>query len=531
MQEVTFSKTFRDGVLKGINTVADPVLTTMGPEGLAVLIKDDRGQKWTLDGVSVARSIKKLPNEIEDIGATLIKDIAEEVNRLVGDATSTACALTKSLSNTGLTGVENNLKARTIKRGFEIGAEIIIEELKKMSKPVKTKKQMSDVATISSRDRVIGDVIAEIYSKVGPEGLITVEVSNTIGTHYEIVPGTEIDSGWASPWFINNLGKLQAEVKNPYVFLTTRTLTETEDVVNLLEKINDTEEKSLVIVAEDIKGQALETLIKNKVEGGMPIIAIKCPGIGDDKPEFLEDLAVLTGAKVLIDTDSVTPETVDFDYLGRCAKVISKNNGTRFVNGKGKKSKVKKRLEIIKDLLNSEKVSYRRIMLQKRHARLMGGVAILYTGSVSSDESAEKVDRIEDAINNTKSAIQEGIVPGGGFSLIKASKVLDKYIDLSGSDFSYRYGLQAIKDAIRLPAEQILKNAGYSADIVLSNPKVFHKDTVWNSATGKFCSAFKDGVVDALKAERTAIEQVVSKVGLFLVTGAGVTNIKEDDRK
>ena len=530
MQQVTFSKELRERIMKGIETVADPVLITMGPSGLAVMIKDEFGTRWTLDGVSVARSIKKLKDEREDAGATLVKTIAETVNTEVGDATSTACALTKSLANTGMTGVENKLNARMIKRGYEYGADIILEELKKLSRPVKTKKQMSDVATISSRDRVIGDVIAEIYSKVGPEGLINVEESNTIGTHYELVPGTEIDSGWVSPWFITNISKLQAEVLNPYIFLTTRTLSEGEDVINLLEKVNSTQSKALVIVAEDIKGEALVTLIRNKKEGSMKIIAVKCPGIGNDKPEFLEDLAILTGAKVLTDTDDVTPETVDFDYLGSCAKVVSGKMSTRFVDGKGNKRKLKPRLNIIKDLLQAEKVPYRKVMLQKRHARLLGGVAILYTGSVSSEESSEKADRIEDAINNTKSAIQEGIVPGGGFALIKASKELDKYIS-AASDFSYRFGLEALRDAVKLPAQQILKNAGYSSEVILSDPKILKGDTVWNSATGNFCSAFKEGVVDAFKAERVALEQVVSKVGLFLVTGAGVTDIKEDEGK
>lgn len=529
MQEITFDKIAREKLKAGVDKVASAVRITMGPKGRVVVIE---GQEtvFTLDGVTVAQSIRELPDPIENMGANLVKSVAQKTNNEVGDSTTTATVLTQALLEEGLIGIENKLDPLIIKEAYETGSKIVISELRKHSRPVKNKQQMSDVATISSRDREIGNTIAEIYSELGPEALISVEESKTIGTHYEFVQGTQIDSGWLSPYFITNQDRSEAIVENPYVLLTTRQIMTANDIIPLLEKVYESESKSLVIVAKGFENEVLITLLKNKVTGTLKLLALKAPGLDEDQMSFLEDLAVLTDTDVLTENMDTQLSDVELKDLGRCKRIVSTKTFTRIINGAGTKSQIKKRLSVLKGMISHEKYQYRKDMLQQRYSRLSGGVAVIYTGSVSEIESKEKRYRIEDAVNSTKCAIEEGIVIGGGMALLNAARALLPHIK-NEHNLSRRTGFSSLFIALAHPAYQILINAGHKADIVINKIEELNDPSIgFDSKTGDQTNMFHSGIIDPLKAERVALENSVSAVGMVLITGAVVNNIKEEKK-
>jgi chaperonin GroEL len=526
MQNITFSKEARARMQVGANTVADPVRITMGPKGKMVMIERLGGEpEFTLDGVSVAESIKELKGDVENMAAKKIKKIARKINDLVGDATSTGTTFSQALLNEGLLGVEIGLDAHLIRKAYSDGAEIIIAELKRVSKKVKTKKQMSDIATVSCRDRVMGDIISEIYSKIGAEGHIDVELSTTMDTGYEMVPGTRLEQGWLSPFFITNWDKKESILNNAHVLVTTQTLVEAMDVIPLISMVNETEEKSLIIIAEDVQADALEMLVKNHLAKKVTTMVIRAPGHGELKTQLLQDIAVLTGATVIADKAGSRVEDVSLGMLGKCGKVVTTRSKTVFINGRGSKSGMKKYLKSIKSEIQSEDHVQRKGMLEKRYSSLSGGIAVLRVGYFSDSEVREKLDRIEDAVNATKYGIQEGVVPGGGFASLKASKLLDGLI-IATNNHSYRFGLEALQRAIAQPAIQILENAGHKADIILSEINSGRKKG-FDANIGEYCDMFAAGIIDPLKAARVCLELSTLEIGHFLVTGAVVANERE----
>lgn len=533
MQKITFNKDARDKLQLGVNTVADTVKITMGPLGKLVVI-GTKDPEFTLDGVTVAHSIREIEDPVENIGASLVKMVSKKINDIVGDGTSTGTVLCQELLAQGLTGIENKLTAMRVKQAFEDGSKVIIDELRRMSVPVRTKREMSNVATISSRDRGLGDIIAEIYYKLGPDGLVEVEESKTLGESYEIVQGMQIDSGWVSPYLITNPDRSEAVVERPFVFITTEVLSDAQTLIPLLEAIHETESKSLIIIADDVEGEALLFLLRNKVMGKIKLSIIKAPGYGENKIDYLEDIGILTGAPVFSDSsdqkiEDIKPRSDLSSFLGRCGKIVSNKNKTIIIDGKGKKSAILARIKLLKNECNDSN-GIKKAVLERRFARLSGGVAIIRTGSLSETESKEKLYRIEDAVNATKSAIQEGVVIGGGLAFVKASKVLDPIIKLA-TDHSYRFGLEALKDAIQKPAKQILLNAGYQPELIID---AMHKmsernrNLGFNSLNGTYCDMIKEGVIDPLKVERVALENVVSMIGMFLITGAVIWSEKEE---
>ena len=528
-QDIIFNKEARAKLQTGVDKVANAVRITMGPKGKVVVIK--KGDPiFTLDGVTVAESVMELKDEVENMGASLIKSVAKKTNDGAGDGTTTGTLLGQSLLKAGLKGVENNLDAIVIKKAYEDGSRVIMDELKNMARPVKTEKEMSDIATISSRDREIGDIIATIYKKIGVDGLIVTEESKVIGTSYEILQGTQIDNGWISPYFITHFDRKERAIEDPYVLVTTQSLSTNDEVVAMLNMVYETDKKSLVVVAEDVSGEALATMVKNKMMGIMKILVVKAPGHGEHKQQYLEDIATLTGAEIISEKTGTKVQDMKLEQMGRCGKVVANKTRTMFVDGKGKKSEVNKRLAVLKKEIKEEESDYKRQVVEKRYARLLGGVAVIRTGSISEAESKEKQYRIEDAVNSTKSAIQEGIVIGGGLALVKTVKVLNVMIS-KATDHSYRFGLEALREAIMSPSRQILENAGYQPDVILAEIDRKGANIGYNAGTGEYCDMFKVGVIDPVKVERVALENSVSVVGMFLITGAVVYDEKEEPIK
>lgn len=511
-QRVIFDAEARKKLLRGVNTVGDAVRITMGPKGRAVLIPKVQ-PVFTLDGVTVAKSIGNVEDPVEDMGVQLVKRVADRTNDEAGDGTTTATLLTQQLLNEGIRGVEQGMDPITLKRALEDAGKLVLEAVKKEKTEVKTEEQMAAVATISSREKEIGDTIAGLYYKLGKDGIITTEEVKTVGITSELVEGMQLDNGWSVPHFQTNVERGTATLEKPYILVTGQVINRNDDVVNLLNAIVQTDSKSLLIVAEDVAGEALATLVINKLKRVLNCLVVKAPGYGDSKRNHLEDIAAVTGAQFITEETGNRVETVTTEQLGRAERVVAYKNRTIIVGGKGDAKAIKERVAGIKNDLSKAETPFKKSILEKRLAKLNGKVAVVRVGDVTDEASREKQYRIEDAINATKSAIEEGVVEGGGMALYRAADVLQKAIDKE-KDPDYRFGLQIVQRAIRQPARQILENEGKNADVVLAQ-------------------AYKvpETVIDPFKVERVALELAISTVGLFLVTGAVVYDKAEKKAK
>jgi chaperonin GroEL len=508
LQKVIFDTQARKSLQKGVDTVANTVKGTMGHAGRAVLLPKATPQ-FTLDGVTVAQAIGKLLNPVEDMGAQLIKNVAQKTNDEAGDGTTTASVLLQALLTEGLRGIEAGIDPIILKGAFQEGSEIVLDVLKASAIPVKTKEQMKAIATISSRDPEIGEVIATIYDKIGKDGIITAEEVPMIGLDHEIVEGMQVDNGWMIPHFQTNMERGTAEIENPYILVTTQAIRTNADIVGILDQVTMTDSKSLIIIAEDIQGEALASMALNKIQGRMNTLVIKAPGYGDNKKAHLEDICAITGATLITEDVGLRVEEVTLEQCGRARRVVAHKNRSIIVGGKSDKKKVANQVASIKNELKDTASTYAKSNLERRLAKLKGGVAIIKVGDVTEEASREKQYRIEDAVNATKSAIEEGVVIGGGMALYEASKVLDKLINAT-SDQNYRFGIQALQKALQRPAQQILENEGREAKVVLAGDRKLPK-----------------GVIDPFKVERVALQQAVSVGGLFLITKAVVYNEEE----
>lgn len=521
----------RKKIKVGIDKVADTVKSTLGPKGRNVILDKGFGSPTiTNDGVSIAKEIE-LEDKFENIGADLIKEVASKTNDVAGDGTTTSTIITQALIREGLKFVETGLSPVGLRRGMEKAKSDIIEILKENSKPVSSKEEIAQVATISAESKEMGEMIARVMDEVGGDGVITVEESQTFGLEKEIVEGMKFDKGYISPYMITNVESQTAELKDTHILITDKKISSIQEVLPLLEKLAGMGKKELVIIAEDVDGEALTTLVLNKLRGSLNVLAIKAPEFGDNKKAILEDIAVLTGATVVSEEKGMDLKASDLSVLGLAQKVISEKDDTTIVGGKGKKKSITERIEQIKSLAEKADSSYEKEKLQKRAARLGGGVAVIRVGAATETELTYVKHKMEDALAATRAAVEEGIVAGGGVALAKSASTLgDKN---KHADYEFQAGYETLVRALSEPLKQIVLNAGKrSADVVLD--KVISEKSVhfgYDAAKDEFVpDMLKSGIIDPLKVTRTALENAVSVAAMLLTTEAVVTDLpqKED---
>jgi len=523
-KEIFFSDTARSGLFAGVGKLADAVKVTMGPRGRNVLIQRSYGAPHiTKDGVSVAREIE-LSDTLENMGAQLVKEVASNTADEAGDGTTTATVLAHAIFKEGLRNVTAGANPIEIKRGMDKACNAIIEELKAMSQEVQEKKEIAQVATISANsDETIGELIAEAMERVGKDGVITVEEAKGIEDELEVVEGMQFDRGYLSPYFVTNSEKMTCELDNPLLLLTDGKITSLKDLVPILEQIQQTG-RPLLIIADDLEGEALTTLVLNKLKGVLNITAVKAPGFGDRKKAMLNDIAILTDATLITDELGLTLEKVTLAELGQCSKVVIDKDNTVIVNGKGSPESVTARVNEIKAQMETTTSEYDKEKLQERLAKLSGGVAVIKVGASTETEMKEKKDRVDDALSATKAAVDEGIIIGGGSALIKAgSKVKLELVD------DQLIGAEIILRAITAPMKQIAINAGYDAGVVVD--KVMNNENPnigFNAATGEYVDMLETGIVDPLKVARVALLNATSVSSLLLTTEATISDIKEE---
>ena len=524
-KEIHFSDNARAGLFAGVSKLADTVKVTMGPRGRNVLIQKAYGAPHiTKDGVSVAREIE-LEDASENMGAQLVKEVASNTADEAGDGTTTATVLAHSIFKEGLRNITAGANPIEVKRGMDKATIAIIEELKAMSKEVKDKKEIAQVATISANsDETIGNLIAEAMERVGKDGVITVEEAKGIDDELEVVEGMQFDRGYLSPYFVTNPEKMTCELDNPLILLTDAKITSLKDLVPVLEQIQKTG-RPLVIIADDLEGEALATLVLNKLKGVLNITAVKAPGFGDRKKAMLNDIAILTGATLITDELGLTLEKVTLAELGQSSKIVIDKDNTVIVDGKGSAEAVEARVAEIKVQVENTTSEYDKEKLQERLAKLSGGVAVIKVGAATETEMKEKKDRVDDALSATKAAVDEGIVIGGGAALIKAGSKVN--LDLQDDQL---IGSEIILRAIQAPMKQISMNAGYDAGVVVD--KVMNADTNnlgFNAATGEYVDMLEAGIIDPLKVARVALLNATSVSSLLLTTEATISDIKEPD--
>ncbi|WP_134043366.1 chaperonin GroEL [Helicobacter pullorum] len=523
-KEINFSDSARNRLFEGVKQLSDAVKVTMGPRGRNVLIQKSFGApSITKDGVSVAKEIE-LADPIANMGAQLVKEVASKTADAAGDGTTTATVLAYSIFKEGLRNITAGANPIEVKRGMDKAAEAITEELKKISKPVAGKKEIAQVATISANsDAKVGELIAEAMEKVGKDGVITVEEAKGINDELSVVEGMQFDRGYLSPYFVTNSDKMEAELEHPYILLTDKKITSMKDILPLLESTMKSG-KPLLIIAEDIEGEALTTLVVNKLRGVLNVAAVKAPGFGDRRKEMLKDIATLTGGEVISEELGKTLENANIEDLGQAARIVIDKDNTTIVDGAGSKDGVNARIAQIKTQIESTTSDYDREKLQERLAKLSGGVAVIKVGAASEVEMKEKKDRVDDALSATKAAVEEGIIIGGGAALIRAAAKVN--LSLEGDE---KIGYEIIKRAISAPIKQIATNAGFDDGVVVNNVEQdSNVNNGFDASSGKYVDMFEAGIIDPLKVARIALQNAVSVSSLLLTTEATVHEIKED---
>jgi len=522
-KEIFYSDKARNGLYAGVSKLADAVKVTMGPRGRNVLIQKSYGAPHiTKDGVSVAREIE-LVDPLENMGAQLVKEVASNTADEAGDGTTTATVLAHSIFKEGLRNITAGANPIEVKRGMDKASAAIIVELQKMVKEVKDKKEIAQVATISANsDETIGNLIAEAMEKVGKDGVITVEEAKGINDDLEVVEGMQFDRGYLSPYFVTNSEKMTCEMENPIILLTDNKITSLKDLIPMLEQVQQSG-RPLLIIADDLEGEALATLVLNRLKGVLNIVAVKAPGFGDRKKEMLKDIAILTGATLITGELGLSLEKVTLADLGQASRVVIDKDNTLIVDGKGDKDVVSARVNEIKTQVSTTTSEYDKEKLQERLAKLSGGVAVIKVGAATETEMKEKKDRVDDALSATKAAVDEGIVIGGGAALIKASQTT--LLSLTGDQ---EVGAQIILRAVFAPMKQIAQNAGFDAGVVAD--RIAHSTEVnlgFDAATGEYVDMIKAGIIDPLKVARVALQNATSVASLLLTTEATVSDIPE----
>ena len=523
-KEIKFSDVARNKLYEGIKQLNDAVKVTMGPRGRNVLIQKSFGTPTiTKDGVSVAKEIE-LADPIANMGAQLVKDVASKTADVAGDGTTTATVLAYSIFKEGLRNITAGASPIGVKRGMDKAAEAIIEQLKKGSKKVGGKAEIAQVATMSANsDDKIGSLIAEAMEKVGKDGVITVEEAKGINDELSVVEGMQFDRGYLSPYFVTNADKMNIQLENAYLLLTDKKISSMKDILPLLEATMKSG-KPLLIIAEDIEGEALTTLVVNKLRGVLNVAAVKAPGFGDRRKEMLKDIAILTGGQVISDEIGKSLESAELSDLGQAARIVIDKDNTTIVDGKGKSADVKDRVAQIRTQIAETTSDYDKEKLQERLAKLSGGVAVIKVGAASEVEMKEKKDRVDDALSATKAAVEEGIVAGGGVALIRAAQKVN--LKLTGDEL---VGYEIIKRAIKAPLAQIVANAGFDPGVVVHKIEEAKEDHYgFDASTGEYKGMFANGIIDPLKVTRVALQNAVSVSSLLLTTEATINEIKED---
>ena len=519
-KEVKFEGDARTKMQKGVDILADAVKVTLGPKGRNVIIDKSFGApRITKDGVTVAKEIE-LEDKFENMGAQMVREVASKTNDEAGDGTTTATVLAQAIVREGCKSVAAGMNPMDLKRGVDAAVTAVIAELRKKAKKVSSDEEVRQIGTISANgDLDVGTMISEAMQKVGKEGVITVEEAKSLTTELEVVEGMQFDRGYISPYFVTNAEKMFAELEDPYILLHEKKVSGLQSMLPLLEAVVQSS-RPLLILAEDVEGEALATLVVNKLRGGLKIAAVKAPGFGDRRKAMLEDIAILTGGQVVSEDLGIKLENVTLDMLGTAKKITITKEETTIVNGAGKKADIQGRCNQIRAQIDETSSDYDREKLQERLAKLAGGVAVIRVGGATEIEVKEKRDRVEDAMNATRAAVEEGIVPGGGTALLRASKVLEK---LTPENDDQRVGMEIIRKALQAPVRQIAENAGVEGSIVVG--KLLEKKDAsygYNAATDKFEDLVQAGVIDPVKVVRTALQDAASVAGLLITTEAMV---------
>ncbi len=524
-KQIIFDQEARQSLKKGIDVLADAVKVTLGPKGRPVALDKKWGAPSIIDdGVTIAKDIE-LQDPFENMGVQLVKEAASKTNDACGDGTTTSTVLAHAIITGGFKNVAAGADPLALKRGIEKATGAIIEELKSVSTPVKDKEQITQVATITAKDREIGNLIAEVMDKVGKDGVITVEESKGITYETEYVEGMQFDRGYISPYLITNPESMEAEIEDPYILITDKKISAVSDLLPALENILKLS-KNLLIVAEDVDGEALATLVVNKLRGTLNILAVKAPGFGDRRKAMLEDMAVLTGGKVISEEVGRKLDSVVVEDLGRARRVTSDKDKTTIVEGKGEDEAIKARIKQIKAQIEETTSDFDREKLQERQAKLAGGVAVIKVGAATEVELKEKKHRVEDALSATRAAVEEGILPGGGVALLNSLKVLDK-LPLSGDEAT---GVDIVRKAVEEPIRWIAVNAGQDGSVVVDAVKKSPVGTGYDAEVGEFGDMVQKGIIDPMKVVRSALQNAASIASMVLITESLVTDIPEKEK-
>ncbi|GIW43414.1 MAG: 60 kDa chaperonin [Candidatus Binatia bacterium] len=525
-KEIRFGEAARHKIMRGVNILADAVTVTLGPKGRNVVIEKSWGAPTvTKDGVTVAKEIQ-LEDKFENMGAQMVKEVASKTSDVAGDGTTTATVLARSIFIEGSKMVAAGHDPMTIKRGIDKAVAKAVEELKSLSKSTKGRDEIAQVATVSANgDKAIGDIIAEAMDKVGKEGVITVEEAKSLDTTLEVVEGMQFDRGYLSPYFVTDPERMEAVLEDPYILVHEKKISSMKDLLPLLEQIAKAG-KPLLIIAEDVEGEALATLVVNKIRGTLQVCAVKAPGFGDRRKAMLQDIAILTGGKMIAEELGIKLENVTLQDLGRCKRVVVDKDNTTIIDGAGKKADIEGRIKQIRAQIEETTSDYDREKLQERLAKLVGGVAVIRVGAATEVEMKEKKARVEDAMHATRAAVEEGIVPGGGVALVRAAAALDS-LDVPEEE---RVGVQIVRRAMEEPARRIAMNAGHDGSVVLEKIRAGKGAFGFNAQTEQFEDLMKAGIIDPTKVVRTALQNASSVAGLLLTTEAMVAEKPEEKK-
>ncbi|WP_322549812.1 chaperonin GroEL [Flavobacterium psychraquaticum] len=525
-KDIKFDIEARDGLKRGVDALANAVKVTLGPKGRNVIIsKSFGGPVVTKDGVSVAKEIE-LQDPLENMGAQMVKEVASKTNDLAGDGTTTATVLAQAIVKEGLKNVAAGANPMDLKRGIDKAVEVIVAELAKQAQAVgDSSDKIKQVASISANnDETIGDLIAVAFGKVGKEGVITVEEAKGTDTYVDVVEGMQFDRGYLSPYFVTDADKMVAELSNPYVLLYDKKISNLQELLPVLEPVAQSG-RPLLIIAEDVDGQALATLVVNKLRGGLKIAAVKAPGFGDRRKAMLEDIAILTGGTVIAEESGYSLENTTLEMLGTAENITIDKDNTTIVNGAGDAENIKTRVNQIKAQIETSTSDYDKEKLQERLAKLAGGVAVLYVGAASEVEMKEKKDRVDDALHATRAAVEEGIVAGGGVALVRAKAAL---VNLKAENADEATGIQIINKAVESPLRTIVENAGGEGSVVIAKVTEGSGDFGYNAKTGEYVQMLAAGIIDPKKVTRVALENAASVAGMILTTECALIDIKED---
>ncbi|MBT8244034.1 MAG: chaperonin GroEL [Winogradskyella sp.] len=525
-KDIKFDIEARDGLKRGVDALANAVKVTLGPKGRNVIIGKSFGApQVTKDGVSVAKEIE-LEDELENMGAQMVKEVASKTNDLAGDGTTTATVLAQAIVKEGLKNVAAGANPMDLKRGIDKAVKSIVKDLEKQAEKVgNSSEKIEQVASISANnDNTIGELIAKAFGKVGKEGVITVEEAKGTDTYVDVVEGMQFDRGYLSPYFVTDSDKMIADLENPYILLFDKKISNLQEILPILEPVAQSG-RPLLIIAEDVEGQALATLVVNKLRGGLKIAAVKAPGFGDRRKAMLEDIAILTGGIVISEERGFSLENADLSMLGTAESVMIDKDNTTIVNGEGKSSDIKARVNQIKAQIETTTSDYDREKLQERLAKLAGGVAVLYVGAASEVEMKEKKDRVDDALHATRAAVEEGIVAGGGVALVRTKKTLEK---ITTDNLDETTGVQIVNKAIESPLRTIVENAGGEGSVVINKVLEGKKDFGYDAKSEDYVDMLKAGIIDPKKVTRIALENAASVAGMILTTECALVDIKED---